>query len=291
MIRTIYIRSQNTHMRQGILRLLSGNPAREQAQDTLFMISTAQTLANNTPKLEAVDVDMPVAECKSWFMRWSEADYDEVKESARQILSEEEYNHGLQKSDNTQALQQWCSRLAVRYSLSHYVNFSCAPKDWHLVKLSTGKLVLGASSQSASDIDFSLTHVEGMAVCTIARGAAVGVDLERTDRRFKTATIMNGTTFSESEVKLLCMTSARKRSELALKFWTLKEACSKTIGLGLQMAFSDLQFQVSGQGECQVQKITSPTPLRDWKVSQQVFEDDYFLSVAVASPVQESMAA
>lgn len=253
------------------------------------MTQNTQAIINNAPVLESVNVDMPAADCKSWFMRWSDTDYLAVKESAVATLSEEEYNIGLQKADNNQALQYWCSRLAVRFSLSQYVDFKCAPSDWELVKLPSGKLALGASDV-AENIDFSLTHVEGMAVVTIATGSVVGVDLERTDRRFKTATIMNGTTFSKSEVKLLCMTSARKRSELALKFWTLKEACSKTIGLGLQMAFSDLQFQVSGKGDCVVQKIVSPKPLQDWKVSQQLFQKDYFLSIAIASPLEASTA-
>lgn len=88
---------------------------------------------------------------------------------------------------------------------------------------------------NAGGIDFSLSHSGERAVLAVARGAAVGVDVERlTARRDIDALIP--AVLSAAEQAVVAALPAPERALALLRYWTRKEALLKATGHGLALA-------------------------------------------------------
>jgi 4'-phosphopantetheinyl transferase len=81
-------------------------------------------------------------------------------------------------------------------------------------------------------LEFNLSHSEDLALIAIARGAAVGVDLERI-RPLPDAGELAARFFSERENELIQSLSEDLRPAAFLRIWTRKEACLKASGEGI----------------------------------------------------------
>lgn len=86
-------------------------------------------------------------------------------------------------------------------------------------------------------LDVSISHTSGAVACILGLGCKVGVDLERIDRPF--GDDVGRHVFTPSERAWIDADATRR----SLTLWTLKEAISKAVGLGLSLGFSDLALQ------------------------------------------------
>lgn len=235
------------------------------------------------PSLKQIEVDMPSSECKSWYIRWLPSDYQFLMRTCHGILGNEEFCEGLRKIDEEQTLQYWCSRLALRLSLTRYTDFAISPESWNIVKMSSGKLVVKNSLIKDNHIDVSISHSYGVVVCAVSRETSVGIDIEAANRKINPA-LINKTIFSAVELKHLRSKTAKERNSLALKLWTLKEACAKATGLGMRMNFSDMDLLGAETGQFKLQGVlNSVDPLQNWRLKQHVFQRHYILSIATAT--------
>src|SRR5262245_21214184 len=82
---------------------------------------------------------------------------------------------------------------------------------------------------------FSIAYADGVALCAIAAGRAVGADLESLRNVGPRPLEVAETMCSGAEVRALLATPAAQRSERLLYYWTLKEALAKATGLGLRL--------------------------------------------------------
>lgn len=80
------------------------------------------------------------------------------------------------------------------------------------------------------DLGISLAHSEPLAVCAVADGCRVGVDVERLDRAVRLSRSVPPF-FSSREVAYL--DAADDRTAAFLRIWTRKEALGKALGTGL----------------------------------------------------------
>lgn len=223
--------------------------------------------------------------CKYWYMNWDSSCFKSILLCAYNTLSKAEFNEGLQMSNETLTLQYWCSRLTLRHAISSYTKFHCAPNEWKFYKMPTGKLVLDHPIADQYKLDLSIAHVPGMTACAVTDNSAVGIDIEPLAREFK-ATLITRDLFSEAEIRMLRSTSAVQSNSLALKLWTLKEACSKTAGLGLKMDYSKIGFRLSSSGEFKLHSDNIATHLNRWKVTQHIVQDKHIVSIATAQKTQ-----
>jgi len=90
------------------------------------------------------------------------------------------------------------------------------------------------------DVHFNLSHSAGLVLCTIARGRAVGVDVENLARpRPNWGLVERYCSPSEADD---IQSHGDRWPERFLTYWTLKEAYLKACGLGISVALSDISF-------------------------------------------------
>jgi 4'-phosphopantetheinyl transferase len=122
------------------------------------------------------------------------------------------------------------ARARLRLILANYLEL--APQSVRFTSGHAGKPAL--AGPLAEPLAFNLSHSGGWGLCAVTRGVAVGVDIERLDRKVDYDKLA-ARFFSANEQKFLQAGSARRRRRLFFRIWTRKEAWLKGKGGG----FSD----------------------------------------------------
>lgn len=127
------------------------------------------------------------------------------------------------------------AHLLVRHALSHETDR--APKTWRFRVNAFGKPAIDPDC----GLRFNLSRRAGLAVCLVAQGVELGVDVEALARGAEILAIA-GRIFSPKEIEQLEEMSKDRQPEHALTLWTLKEAYSKACGLGLSLPLREISF-------------------------------------------------
>ena len=145
----------------------------------------------------------------------------------------------------------------LRHSLSLYSD--TRPEDGQFEAAANGKpFVLQAANAGQNSLVFSLSHTRGLVACAIGSRLALGIDVERLNRRVDIDSIAP-LCLSPSELESLKHSPEPERQARFIEHWVLKEALVKATGKGL----SDLKessFRVSEHGGVE---LTSPSTYRD----------------------------
>lgn len=131
------------------------------------------------------------------------------------------------------------ARGVLRTILGRYLGM--APEQLQLSYGPHGKPHL-ASGPDAGNLQFNLSHSQGLVLCAFARNRRVGVDVEFV-RAMPDATQIAARFFSSNEHQVLLALPADQRQEAFFNCWTRKEAFIKAIGDGLVLPLD--QFDVS----------------------------------------------
>jgi phosphopantetheinyl transferase len=119
-------------------------------------------------------------------------------------------------------------RLFLREALSAAVDGAVDPGQWRFVRSVYGKPLI---ADGLPQIDFSISHSESQSLLAISRTAKIGVDVE--------AEAVSGwqeiaaELFSRHERATLDRAPPADRPQTFLSLWTVKEAYSKLLGVGL----------------------------------------------------------
>ena len=130
------------------------------------------------------------------------------------------------------------------------------------------------------DIHFNLSHSHGVAVCSLCRDTAVGVDVEDVGRH--TDLSIAKRFFSSFEAELVSNAPEAERIKLFFDIWTLKEAYIKAIGKGLSIPLNSFSFNAN---EADIQITFSDTGRVDpmWQFLQWRPEPGKIVAAAVRS--------
>ena len=123
-----------------------------------------------------------------------------------------------------------------------------APADVPMRSLPSGKLVL-APERGGERLQLNLSHSNALALCAVARGRRLGVDVEYIRAELAEKGIAERF-FALREVDALRALPRSRQTEAFFACWTLKEAYLKARGTGLRLPLN--QFAVvpaSGEGE------------------------------------------
>jgi len=136
---------------------------------------------------------------------------------------------------------------------------------------------------------FSLSHADGIALCAVTRGGAVGADVESLRHVGPDPLGVAATICSEREREILLATPAPLRTERFLSLWTLKEAFAKATGLGFRLDLeritvrlgparaAELEFDHGGGAEASL-----------WRFASKSLEPHHVAAVAVrGAPAEE----
>ena len=129
------------------------------------------------------------------------------------------------------------ARGALRAILARYAN--AAPQALAFGSGPHGKPSL---AEPANDLRFNLAHSDALAICAVARGIEVGVDVEAIRPDAATEDVARRF-FAPAEVVALAALPPALRTEAFFACWTRKEAYLKARGMGLTLGLD--RFEVS----------------------------------------------
>ncbi len=109
----------------------------------------------------------------------------------------------------------------------------------------------GYGAGEASGLRFNLSHTHGLVACAVARGADVGVDVERIDRKTLNLDIADRF-FSGKEAAELRSRPLETRARRFMEYWTLKESYIKARGMGLSIPLDSFSFNLMEKGRVSV---------------------------------------
>lgn len=138
------------------------------------------------------------------------------------------------------------------------------PAEWRIKRASTGK-----PFAAGSGLQFSYSHTRGIVVSVVTRGPACGIDVEDVT---KTLDLSGLAPSVLGPLEFKPGISADRFFEM----WTLKEAYSKALGLGLRLDFRQLQFSL-GDGPPSLIEAKEP-----WGFGQARIGRRFQIAVAVA---------
>ena len=150
-----------------------------------------------------------------------------------------------------------------REVLSSYLP-GTSPRELRFISGATGRPAL-AAPYDASGLEFNLAHTRGLVVLAVARGRAVGIDVEIHDKKVPLEVARRF--FSEVEADALESLPAEAQPRRFLRLWTLKEAYLKAIGTGIAGGLDGMTFRIDDAGACTFERATDADAAR-WSFSQ-----------------------
>jgi 4'-phosphopantetheinyl transferase len=176
------------------------------------------------------------------------------------------------------------TRALVRNALSYYADV--APLEWEFVKDQHGRPHL-TQQFSKLKLNFNITHSRGAVACLIACGHQLGVDIEPLNRKADFVDIAENVLTSFEQTALNEMQKCDGASKIDfLHYWTLKEAYSKALGLGLSMHFKDIVCVfdcVEPDGFAALQK-------EKWQFLQAPILNNHLLAIAIGKATPDDVA-
>jgi 4'-phosphopantetheinyl transferase len=132
---------------------------------------------------------------------------------------------------------------------------------------------------AGTGLQFNMTHAREHALCAVAEGITVGVDLEWIDARIEHDELADF--LAREEVEALRRLPPAERRGAFFTTWTRKEAYLKALGTGLALPLSDFAVSV---GEA-APRITRPAaPGGQWTVVDLGAPEGYVASLVAGAP-------
>jgi len=169
------------------------------------------------------------------------------------------------------------SRALLRQALGRYLRIDA--RDLRFRTTANGKPELAADS----DLQFNLSHTQGVTVFAVARRRHVGVDVERI-RPETNALELAERFFSPQEVQWLRAQPASQHVPSFFSCWTAKEAYIKAHGEGLSMqlsSFGVLPVPGASGSRLQLSVYADPEKARRWSMWRLELGPDLRAALAV----------
>ena len=133
------------------------------------------------------------------------------------------------------------SRLVLKHAVAAVARVR--PQEVELGRTAAGRPYL----HGGGTVHISLSHTENLLLVGLSTSGAVGVDAEAHDRPLYGPGLGRHmcTPHELAEVEAL---PQQERNPRLLRLWTLKEACSKALGVGLAARFTDFGFSTDEHG-------------------------------------------
>lgn len=131
-------------------------------------------------------------------------------------------------------------RVLTRLALSRHC--PVRPQDWVFAPGLHGRPFI-AAPEKYRDIQFSISHTEGMVACLTSRTVLAAVDVERVAGWEDLPTIAP-TILSAEEQRCIGKLTGDAWLQRFFEYWTLKEAYAKALGVGLACDFRSMSFDL-----------------------------------------------
>jgi 4'-phosphopantetheinyl transferase len=170
---------------------------------------------------------------------------------------------------------------ALRTILAHYV--ASDPARLRFEATHSGKPAIYREA-GWPDLRFNLSHSGDLAVCAVAFGREVGIDIEHIEPRRADMSIA-ARFFSDDEAAALRGLSEGDRPRGFLNCWTRKEAYVKGRGEGLSIPLADFDVSLApGEPAALLRSHIDPADVGRWSLRDLAVGGDYVAALAIASP-------
>lgn len=163
---------------------------------------------------------------------------DDICEGVPSLLPPDERARAARFISEKAARSFAAGRTLARLALSSH--YPVRPQDWAFAPGPNGRPFIIAP-EKYRDVQFSISHTEGLVACLTSRIAQAAVDVERVtawdDLSFVAPTILS--TAEQRSIEQLADETWLRRF---FDYWTLKEAYAKALGDGLGYDFSSVSF-------------------------------------------------
>lgn len=129
-------------------------------------------------------------------------------------------------------------------------------------------------------IDFNLSHTQDILVLAVTKLGQIGIDIESSNRFLDQLQIAE-TICTDFELQEVNSLPQDLRNPFLLQLWTLKEAFSKSLGLGLHKNFSSFGFQKTASQFHLVDLENQTKPVTNLSFFSDIFLEKYRLSLAL----------
>lgn len=126
----------------------------------------------------------------------------------------------------------------LRRVLSRYAPVNSA--QWQFNHNAYGKPAI--ANPGYDWLQFNLSHTQGMVACAVARGRAVGVDVENIKRPSDLPALCQYVLTPLEANDVLSAPCPNAQADRFFTYWTLKEAYIKARGMGLQLPLQQFAF-------------------------------------------------
>jgi 4'-phosphopantetheinyl transferase len=128
------------------------------------------------------------------------------------------------------------------------------PEAWRFDTNAHGKPNL-VSGLSPLPLSFNLSHTRGFVACAVALDADVGLDVEQVSREINWRTIARRCCASSELASIDHLTDPASQTARFIELWTLKEAWSKALGVGMARVLGTQSFAAAFD-------VTDPSAIR-----------------------------
>ncbi len=186
-------------------------------------------------------LNLPAAEIHLWFCRPYELELDHAYLTLLQATLDADELQRMRRFKFERHRQQFCvSHAMTRWVLSHYANLP--PEQWQFDKNEHGKPFV--SNGAYRDLQFNLSHTDGLQLLAVRRALPVGADVERRNGRVEGPNIANRF-FSPAEVAELRRFPDDIQRKVFFDYWTLKESYIKACGKGLVIPLRHFSYSLT----------------------------------------------
>lgn len=116
------------------------------------------------------------------------------------------------------------------------------PHAWEFEETSHGRPEILAG-RGFPRLRFNLSHTRSVVACIVTRDLDCGVDVESMHRCFDLHDLVQAV-LAPTELAPIAAASDTERPMLFCRYWTLKEAYAKALGLGMSLAFDRIPFEL-----------------------------------------------
>lgn len=162
-------------------------------------------------------------------------------------------------------------------------NYGGRAAHWTIGYEERGRPRLENCPQDAGRI--SISHTPGMVAFALSPRGVIGVDVENQSRKADIH-LLSREVFSQGESAHFNNLSASAQRRFFFKCWTLKEAYTKALGLGLYAAFRSIEMQSAAQEGIVLKNPApdDPYPNRLWSLHHTIFFESFHVAIAHMDP-------
>jgi 4'-phosphopantetheinyl transferase len=142
-----------------------------------------------------------------------------------------------------------------------------------------GRPELAAKDGVPADLTFNIAHTSGVVACAITHGHRIGIDVEAITR-WEAIDRVKERVFSAFELNTLARLPSGERAERLLALWTLKEAWTKALGIGLGFDFRSFSLRFDEENPKLLLAADSDQNPDEWTLERTVLAEEFRIAIA-----------